>query len=846
MGLADEVERSARAVSGAACAIAHVLGMRGTVGATDGNHSVRTVAEEAERDVSVRREMEALCISVRAVIDEAAPVLALLRDDALVVRGGESDARVRNGFGSLCAILVTLFDHAVVACLDVSAARARVLPGGQGALERLRTHHGQLRALYGILHLAAKIVALADVTDTLFVDVPHATPVVVPTASTAASTSNAASTAKPPVAHPPATPLPASFLPEALAVPVPPRVAVNEEMDPRKWRAAIKMDDFYGRWFGFHYAPHMRNVLRIVNIARGSVDQAVADAKESSTLIKNATMLGWGWVYTNMVLINNLGVNIVGASKIGADNGVLPTVESVRTFMNLVEDPLIAGVTNLASADTAIDRAFPIPVPPVFETPAALEVALAGFDSVPDKVDYGLLLTAFQSVTSPVQARLMSFKKRPFSVEGLVAAGATAPHTPQSSPQLSSDRTDIADFTDADMAPILQAGRSAAQGGIGHDSRAGLQVAIDSDDTGKSRDTNPYEFGNGVNNSNGTANASKSLLGTNLSKPNRSPLAASLAGVAESSYLASALKSEFNKLSSNVSSLLGLTAAEPAKSLILHFHGGGFVSQSSLGHSVYVKEWCSDMNEAVVLSIDYKLAPENRFPIALHECVYAYLWAIENAAALGTRAERVVLVGDSAGGNLALATTLFLRDAGLRTPDGVCLAYPSLYLSKAWSPSRLLSFFDPLLPLSVMELCMASYLDEEQQCRASTDPYISPVVASPQQLRDLPPVVAVVGSLDPLLDDTALLTHRLRKVGRTADVIRIYDAMPHGFLNMIQVSEQARNATAFLARHMASFLQIPFRREAAPAPPATHVPSAPSDTPKQNRPSASTPALHLT
>eukprot|EP00171_Calliarthron_tuberculosum_P019279 IDg19279t1 len=158
MGLADEVEQSSRAVSGAAFAIAHVLGMRGTVGISNGPESGRPGVEEAEKDVSVRREMEALCISVRAVIDEAAPVLALLRDNASVVRGGESDARVRNGFGSLCAILVTLFDHAVTACFDVFAARTRVLPGGQGALERLRTHHGQLRALYGILHLAAKIV----------------------------------------------------------------------------------------------------------------------------------------------------------------------------------------------------------------------------------------------------------------------------------------------------------------------------------------------------------------------------------------------------------------------------------------------------------------------------------------------------------------------------------------------------------------------------------------------------------------------------------------------------------------------------------------------------------------
>ncbi len=763
MGLAAEVRNAARALEGASYALAHVLrtppGIISYDGLPDGSgNGVRTneqpnnaIVEDGPESLEMEHEAEALCITVRAVLDEAAPVLVLLEDESKVVRGGEKLNRVQNGFGSLCAILVTLLDHATTAVLATSGGRH-----AGGALERMRTHHGQLRALYGILHLAARVVDKGDVTKSLFVDVSKAK-------------------------------------------------TGDESFDPRRCRAAINMDDFYGRWFGFHYAPHMRNVLRIVNIVRGSVSQAVAEPN-LSPLGKNVAMLGWGWVYTNMVLMNNLGVNIDGASKIGADNDSHTSVDSVRTFMNLVEDPVIAGFTNLASADTAIDRAFHIPKPKDFRDVESLACAFKPSvfaDIMPDNADYATLWRVFQSVKDPVAARLISAKKRPFSLNGLQSTPAppeepivVTPHSPMGV---------VEDCTDTDIAPILQATPNGAQNPItSREAAAGLTVAVEGGKSLVARADTRSESGSlGLPAKNGTGKTVK-----------RSPIAASLAGVAESSYLASALKTEFTKLQSNVSSLLGLSQALPAKSLILHFHGGGFVGQSSVGHSVYLKEWCASMPDTVILCIDYKLSPENRYPTALHECVYAYQWAIENAAALGCRAERIVLVGDSAGGNIALATALLATDAGLRKPDGVCLAYPSLYLARAWSPSRLLSFFDPMLPLSVMEICMSSYLDQEAQERAPHDPYISPVVASMTQLRNLPKFCAIVGSLDPLLDDTVLLHHRLKEAGRKGDTVQIYDAMPHGFLNMIQVSEQARGASTFIARHMASFADVHYGNNA--------------------------------
>ena len=87
--------------------------------------------------------------------------------------------------------------------------------------------------------------------------------------------------------------------------------------------------------------------------------------------------------------------------------------------------------------------------------------------------------------------------------------------------------------------------------------------------------------------------------------------------------------------------------------LLVHFHGGGFVGQSSKAHEIYLRRWAKDTG-AVILSVDYTLAPEGQHPRMVNEAFYAYCWAIGNCTKLGTTAERVVVAGDSAGGNLSV------------------------------------------------------------------------------------------------------------------------------------------------------------------------------------------------
>ncbi|XP_069041394.1 hormone-sensitive lipase isoform X2 [Lepisosteus oculatus] len=148
--------------------------------------------------------------------------------------------------------------------------------------------------------------------------------------------------------------------------------------------------------------------------------------------------------------------------------------------------------------------------------------------------------------------------------------------------------------------------------------------------------------------------------------------------------------------------------------LIVHYHGGGFVAQTSKSHEPYLKSWTQALG-VPILSVDYSLAPEAPFPRALEECFYAYCWALKNCHLLGWTGERVCLAGDSAGGNLCLTVSMRAASFGVRPPDGIMAAYPATLLTATASPSRLLTLIDPLLPLSVLSKCLSAYAGTEPQ-----------------------------------------------------------------------------------------------------------------------------------
>ncbi|CAJ1082797.1 lipase%2C hormone-sensitive a [Xyrichtys novacula] len=169
--------------------------------------------------------------------------------------------------------------------------------------------------------------------------------------------------------------------------------------------------------------------------------------------------------------------------------------------------------------------------------------------------------------------------------------------------------------------------------------------------------------------------------------------------------------------------------------LIIHFHGGGFVAQTSRSHENYLRTWSKELS-VPILSVDYSLSPEAPFPRALEECFYAYCWALKNCHLLGSTAERVCLAGDSAGGNLCITVCMKAMSSGIRVPNGVMVAYPATLLTTDASPSRLLTLIDPLLPLGVLAKCLNAYAGADCQS-------VQPAVGS--------------GSLSALGRDTAVL-----------------------------------------------------------------------------------------
>ena len=150
------------------------------------------------------------------------------------------------------------------------------------------------------------------------------------------------------------------------------------------------------------------------------------------------------------------------------------------------------------------------------------------------------------------------------------------------------------------------------------------------------------------------------------------------------------------------------TSAKPSPYLILHAHGGGFIAQSSQSHEIYLKPWCKELKIPIV-SIDYALAPEYPYPRASQECFYVYAWCLLNKSVLGWTGERIICVGDSAGG---LMVTNIVQQAivnKIRIPDALVAIYTPFLCTYSISPSRLLAILDPILNLGMLFRCLSAY-----------------------------------------------------------------------------------------------------------------------------------------
>jgi acetyl esterase len=194
--------------------------------------------------------------------------------------------------------------------------------------------------------------------------------------------------------------------------------------------------------------------------------------------------------------------------------------------------------------------------------------------------------------------------------------------------------------------------------------------------------------------------------------------------------------------------------------------------------------------ECVVVSVDYRLAPEAKFPAPLDDCVTATLWAVEHAGELGADAARTVVAGDSAGGNLAAAVALRLRDEGGPTLCGQLLMYPVTDYHTPGTPSYVENADGYGLTRATMEWFWDHYLASETD---AANPYASPLRA--EDLRGLPPALLQPAEYDPLRDEGELYAKRLRAAGVPTDLSR-WAGMNHGFLFWVGIVDRAGDAMA--------------------------------------------------
>lgn len=230
---------------------------------------------------------------------------------------------------------------------------------------------------------------------------------------------------------------------------------------------------------------------------------------------------------------------------------------------------------------------------------------------------------------------------------------------------------------------------------------------------------------------------------------------------------------------------------EGPRPLLVWYHGGGYVIGGLESHDPFCRRLAA-RSGCTVLSVDYRLAPENRFPAAVEDALAAFTAVAERAESLGGRPGPVAIGGDSAGGNLSAVVARLARDRGGPLPALQVLVYPATDMRRGAASHRLFAegYF---LDAAMIDWFLRLYLGDMALER---DPRASPLLVD--DLSGLPPAVVVTGGFDPLRDEGEAYARRLAEAGVTVDH-RHHPTLLHGFVNMGGAIDAARAAVDDLA-----------------------------------------------
>jgi acetyl esterase len=240
-------------------------------------------------------------------------------------------------------------------------------------------------------------------------------------------------------------------------------------------------------------------------------------------------------------------------------------------------------------------------------------------------------------------------------------------------------------------------------------------------------------------------------------------------------------------------------AADAALPALVYFHGGGWVIGDLETHDVLCRQITAEA-EIEVVSVDYRMAPELKFPGAVDDAMAATRWVAANAGRLGIDPKRIAVGGDSAGGNLAAVVALLARDAGGPAIAYQVLLYPVTDVSTETGSYRECGE-GYLLTLDSMRWFFDHYLKSPDEAR---DWRVSPLRAASHA--GLPPALIVTAGFDPLRDEGEAYARKLREAGVRVDYA-CYGGMIHGFVPMGRLIQSGNRAVSHIAASLRDALR---------------------------------------
>jgi acetyl esterase len=238
----------------------------------------------------------------------------------------------------------------------------------------------------------------------------------------------------------------------------------------------------------------------------------------------------------------------------------------------------------------------------------------------------------------------------------------------------------------------------------------------------------------------------------------------------------------------------GKSPAAGAAAALVYFHGGGWVIGDLDTHDVLCRELANGSG-AVVVAVDYRMAPEQRFPAAVDDSLAATYWVQTNAAELGLDPARIAVGGDSAGGNLAAVVAIAARDAGDLRLAFQLLIYPATDMRRC-APSHTTNGEGYLLTRDSITYFHDHYITEAAH---DLDWRASPLLH--RDLATLPPALVLTAGYDPLRDEGLAYAEALTQAGNRASYV-CFERQIHGFITMGRVLDEANAAVGLCAAEL--------------------------------------------